>query len=36
MRRVTPDRIVGLLALVLAVLAPFYVSSYWEIGRAHV
>jgi branched-chain amino acid transport system permease protein len=28
-RRVTPDRIVGIGALALAVLAPFYVSSYW-------
>lgn len=28
-RAVTPDRIVGLGALGLAVLAPFYVSSYW-------
>src|SRR5213078_2000463 len=26
---VTPDRIVGLGALVLAVIAPFIVSSYW-------
>src|SRR5205823_5581760 len=29
MRHATPDRVVGLIALVLAVLAPFYVSSYW-------
>lgn len=29
MRAVTPDRVVGIGALVLAVLAPFYVSSYW-------
>ncbi len=29
MRKVTPDRVVGVLALVLAVTAPFYVSSYW-------
>ncbi|MGN6796823.1 MAG: branched-chain amino acid ABC transporter permease [Gaiellaceae bacterium] len=29
MRAVTPDRVVGMGALVLAVLAPFYVSSYW-------
>ena len=29
MRNVTPDRVVGLLALVLAVTAPFYVSAYW-------
>jgi branched-chain amino acid transport system permease protein len=28
-RHVTPDRAVGVIALVLAVLAPFYVSSYW-------
>jgi branched-chain amino acid transport system permease protein len=28
-RNVTPDRVVGLLALVLAVTAPFYASSYW-------
>lgn len=28
-RAVTPDRIVGVGALGLAVLAPFYVSSYW-------
>jgi branched-chain amino acid transport system permease protein len=28
-RRVTPDRIVGVLALVLAVTAPLWVSSYW-------
>jgi branched-chain amino acid transport system permease protein len=28
-RHVTPDRVVGLIALVLAVLAPLYVSSYW-------
>jgi branched-chain amino acid transport system permease protein len=27
--RVTPDRVVGVAALVLALLAPFYVSSYW-------
>ncbi len=29
MKAVTPDRIVGVLALALAVAAPFYVSSYW-------
>ncbi len=29
MRLVTPDRVVGVLALVLAVIAPFIVSSYW-------
>ena len=29
MTRITPDRVVGVLALVLAVLAPFIVSSYW-------
>jgi branched-chain amino acid transport system permease protein len=29
MKRVTPDRVVGVLALVLAVTAPLYVSSYW-------
>jgi branched-chain amino acid transport system permease protein len=29
MRRVTPDRVVGVLALVLAVTAPLWVSSYW-------
>ncbi len=29
MRNVTPDRVVGVLALVLAVTAPFYVSAYW-------
>ena len=29
MTRVTPDRVVGIAALVLAVLAPFYVSGYW-------
>jgi branched-chain amino acid transport system permease protein len=28
-RTVTPDRVVGVLALVLAVTAPFYVSAYW-------
>jgi branched-chain amino acid transport system permease protein len=28
-RHVTPDRVVGVLALVLAVTAPLYVSSYW-------
>jgi branched-chain amino acid transport system permease protein len=27
--RVTPDRVVGVLALLLAILAPFFVSSYW-------
>jgi branched-chain amino acid transport system permease protein len=29
MRGVTPDRVVGVLALILALTAPFYVSSYW-------
>jgi branched-chain amino acid transport system permease protein len=29
MRTVTPDRVVGVLALVLALTAPFYVSDYW-------
>jgi branched-chain amino acid transport system permease protein len=29
MSRVTPDRVVGVAALVLAVLAPLYLSSYW-------
>jgi branched-chain amino acid transport system permease protein len=28
-RAVTPDRVVGALALVLAATAPFYVSNYW-------
>jgi branched-chain amino acid transport system permease protein len=28
-RAVSPDRVVGLIALVLAVTAPFYVSNYW-------
>jgi branched-chain amino acid transport system permease protein len=28
-RSVTPDRVVGVLALVLAVTAPLYVSNYW-------
>ena len=28
-RAVTPDRVVGVLALVLAVAAPLYVSNYW-------
>jgi branched-chain amino acid transport system permease protein len=28
-RTVTPDRVVGVLALVLAVAAPLYVSNYW-------
>lgn len=28
-RAVTPDRVVGIAALVLAILAPFYVSAYW-------
>jgi branched-chain amino acid transport system permease protein len=28
-RNVTPDRVVGVLALVLAVAAPLYVSNYW-------
>jgi branched-chain amino acid transport system permease protein len=28
-RAVTPDRVVGVLALVLAVTAPLYVSNYW-------
>jgi branched-chain amino acid transport system permease protein len=28
-RLITPDRVVGVLALVLAVIAPFIVSSYW-------
>jgi branched-chain amino acid transport system permease protein len=27
--RVTPDRVVGVLALVLALLAPLYLSTYW-------
>jgi branched-chain amino acid transport system permease protein len=27
--KVTPDRVVGVLALVLALLAPLFVSSYW-------
>ena len=29
MKRITPDRVVGVGALVLAVLAPFYLSGYW-------
>jgi branched-chain amino acid transport system permease protein len=29
MRRVTPDRVVGVLALVLAVTAPLWASGYW-------
>jgi branched-chain amino acid transport system permease protein len=29
LRGVTPDRVVGVLALALALTAPFYVSSYW-------
>ncbi|HEY0417027.1 MAG TPA: branched-chain amino acid ABC transporter permease [Gaiellaceae bacterium] len=29
MRAVTPDRVIGVGALVLAVLAPFYLSGYW-------
>ena len=29
MRNLTPDRVVGVLALVLAVTAPFYLSGYW-------
>ncbi len=29
MRTLTPDRVVGALALVAAVTAPFYVSAYW-------
>jgi branched-chain amino acid transport system permease protein len=28
-KAVTPDRVVGAVALVLAVTAPFYVSAYW-------
>jgi branched-chain amino acid transport system permease protein len=28
-KRITPDRVVGVSALVLAVIAPFIVSSYW-------
>ena len=29
MRPVTPDRVVGVVALVAAVLAPLYLSTYW-------
>ena len=28
-RAVTPDRVVGVVALILAVAAPLYVSTYW-------
>jgi branched-chain amino acid transport system permease protein len=28
-RAITPDRVVGVIALVLAVLAPLYLSTYW-------